>query len=665
MFARVGHWARPPWTAELAAWDGIAGEAEVAVRAELLDNGTDGYRASFWRTLTSSLLLSLAVHLGLLIVVAQLHLPGTNRTVVQEVRAWMLREAFEETPLAPAPELSLATPSDDAAGPVLVTEAMSAAPTDVLPPSEPVVNAVAAESAPLQVSALAAAAPSAETLDDVLVRHGSTGEAVADAQGAVDRIAFEIITALEDRDVLVTWLMDASNSLREDRQAVAARLERIYQEIAEAEQITHGSLLASVCSFGQETRELVAPTAEGDSVVAGIRQVGQDESGIENVFTAVTHAVTRYKNHRQKDGRRMMIVVWTDESGDDENELEDTVELCRRTGVAVYVVGPSSMFGQRRGVQAYRHPDDGKTYLLPVDRGPDSPRPERLRLPYWFEGDQFDQLRGGVGPFALVRLAYASGGAYFINEKPSERSPFALAALRAYLPEYGSPAEYFRLAKRSSLRQAVLQAVDLTWERELKGTPRQEFAPTGDNFQQELGEAQQTAAYNLMTINQALAAFGGDNLEKQYEREPSARWRAWYDLTRGRLLAMWVRCTEYNWHCAVMKGKGAAFVNQQSNRWRFKPDEQLSFGNTSERNAAEAQRLLERCRRENPDTPWALLAERELRHPLGFHVDEAYVPPPPPPKRMPRTPENNPPPGRREERIRQLPREQPVELPKL
>ena len=128
---------------------------------------------------------------------------------------------------------------------------------------------------------------------------------------------------------------------------------------------------------------------------------------------------------------------------------------------------------------------------------------------------------------------------------------------------------------------------------------------------------------------------------------------------------MWVRCTEYNWHCAVMKGKGSAFVDQKSNRWRFYPDARLSFGNTSEQYAAEAQRLLARCVKENQDTPWAALAGRELAHPFGFRVDEDYVPPPPKPKRMPRTPENNPPPGRREEKVRQLPREQNVELPKL
>src|SRR5690606_40717687 len=60
---------------------------------------------------------------------------------------------------------------------------------------------------------------------------------------------------------------------------------------------------------------------------------------------------------------------------------------------------------------------------------------------------------------------------------------------------------------------------------------------------------------------------------------------------------------EFNWACAVMKGKGADFVDQQSNRWEFKPDEQLNFGSAAERQAAEAQRLLQRCIDQNPGTP--------------------------------------------------------------
>ena len=34
------------------------------------------------------------------------------------------------------------------------------------------------------------------------------------------------------------------------------------------------------------------------------------------------------------------------------------------------------------------------------------------------------------------------------------------------------------------------------------------------------------------------------------DQETSRRWQAHYDLIRGRLLAMKIRCYEYNWACA-------------------------------------------------------------------------------------------------------------------
>jgi len=37
------------------------------------------------------------------------------------------------------------------------------------------------------------------------------------------------------------------------------------------------------------------------------------------------------------------------------------------------------------------------------------------------------------------------------------------------------------------------------------------------------------------------------------DQETSRRWQAHDDLIRGRLLAMKVRCYEYNWVCALMK----------------------------------------------------------------------------------------------------------------
>jgi hypothetical protein len=274
-----------------------------------------------------------------------------------------------------------------------------------------------------------------------LVKQGRAGEAVATVEGAVDRITHEIAANLEQNELLVTWLLDASISLVDDREVIATRLERVFRELRELGTVRPEALHNAVVSFGADNQFLVPPTPNGEEIVRAMREVPIDDSGIENVFGCVLATINRYKSVRTREHRSLMIVIWTDESGDDYTLLEDAVHVCQRWSVPVFVVGPSSMFGRPKGTHAYKHPDDGKTYPVEVDRGPDTVRYELLRIPYWFDGPQLEHLRAGVGPFALTRLAIETGGAYFINDAPEDRSPYSLEVLRPYLPDYSSAAD--------------------------------------------------------------------------------------------------------------------------------------------------------------------------------------------------------------------------------
>lgn len=613
------------------------------------------------RTLAAAI-ASIVLHVLVLMVVGQIPIPESGARFVQDLRAWMT-DTPEPEPLQSEP-LKIADPSDQPGESVFASQTNSVAPEQA-----DEAELIDIDPAPLLVADVRLPSPDplmGVELDKMVVNPGAAGDEIDTVEGAVDRITYEIAMNLAQHDVLVVWLMDASISLRNQRDQVADRLQRVYDEIDQLGSVAPGALMSAVVSFGIDGTPLVPPTDDGNEVVAAMRSVPDDETGVENVFSALTASVNQYKPYRTRERRKMMVVIWTDESGDDVDRLEESISVCRRLAVPVYVVGPSSMFGRREGTTAYRHPEDGQVYQLPVDRGPDTVRPELAELPYWFDGPQYKNLRAGVGPYALTRLALETGGAYFINEAEEDRAPFRLADLRDYLPQYVSPGKYMQELKGNRLRQAILTAVDVTRQRPLHGTPRLSFAPTGNNFQQELFDAQKSVADDILMIEQALAPFGPKGLEEEYEKEESPRWRAWYDLTYGRLLALKVRCMEYNWACAVMKGKGADFVDQQSNRWEFRPDEQLNFGSAAERQAAEAKRLLQRCIEQNPGTPWAVLAERELRHPFGIRIDEAYVPPPEM-QRMGNNANNPniPPIGRRVEQPRMLERQPEVNLPKL
>ena len=59
------------------------------------------------------------------------------------------------------------------------------------------------------------------------------------------------------------------------------------------------------------------------------------------------------------------------------------------------------------------------------------------------------------------------------------------------------------------------------------------------------------------------------------------------------------------------------------------PDTSIQYSDKAATAAREADSLLHRVIDEHPETPWALLAQRELKDPLGFKWVEWYVPPRP------------------------------------
>jgi hypothetical protein len=98
-------------------------------------------------------------------------------------------------------------------------------------------------------------------------------------------------------------------------------------------------------------------------------------------------------------------------------------------------------------------------------------------------------------------------------------------------------------------------------------------------------------------------------------------------LIRGRLLAMKVRCYEYNYAGARLVKDLPKFQNPKSNAWMLVPDATIRY-KAATAAAQEAVELLKKVVDEHPDTPWALLAQRELKDPLGLKWVETYVPPP-------------------------------------
>jgi len=83
------------------------------------------------------------------------------------------------------------------------------------------------------------------------------------------------------------------------------------------------------------------------------------------------------------------------------------------------------------------------------------------------------------------------------------------------------------------------------------------------------------------------------------------------------------------------------FENPRNNTWELSPANEISTGSQAEKLAARARMYLERVIAEHPDTPWAVLAEQELRTPIGWRWTESYTRPPQPPRERPRNNNNN------------------------
>ncbi len=484
------------------------------------------------------------------------------------------------------------------------------------------------------------AMPSAMTISQTVAIKGTGAEHVGGVEGAVDRVAMELLNRLQRGKTLVVWAFDASRSLLVEREKLAKHIEQVYVHInqLDKDQVAVGdALLTMVVGFG-ETRKamLPAPTSDTAAIASAIREVPDDTTGIESTFQTVGNIVKNWGKYKDAKGQayQTIVIVVTDEVGDDEPQLENAIATASAAKVPVYVLGSPAVFGKRDVKMNFTDPKTKKThYGLNVRQGPESVALETIHLPFWYDGDQYDNLDAGFGPYALSRMAGATGGIYFITRMGTSRLSFDPNAMREYRPDWVSVDQYEKSLQKDPIRGAVKMAALIT-QQNLPGQPSLTFDRPADDpgFKEAMERNQTTIARIEYTVNEALAPI--TQVAKLRDHETSRRWQAHYDLIRGRLLAMKIRCAEYQTACAKMKKDPLKFKDSKSNTWRLVPTEEILSGERVEKVAKETRVLLQRVVDDHPNTPWALLAKRELKDPFGFKWAETYVKPPPPRKEV-------------------------------
>jgi hypothetical protein len=533
---------------------------------------------------------------------------------------------------------------------------------------------------------------------------GAAGEGTTGAVGAIDRIAHEILLSMEERKTLVVWLFDQTASLIPQRQAIRDRFSKIYDELGIVEATgndafaKHDSkpLISSVVGFGNSIKYMTEkPTDNLGELKKAVMGLSNDDSGTENVFTAIYDAAKRYANFRYTTAekpnpeRNVMIVVFTDEAGSDIGRAEETIKMCRRWAIPVYVIGVPAPFGRREAAMKWVDPDprfDQTPKPGVVEQGPESAQPELVRIGFGGANNENELLDSGFGPYALTRLCNETGGIYFAvhpNRDAArfvswqDTSPYSshLAhffnpdVMRRYRPEYVSYNDYQKRIGENKARTALIKAATASIQVDAMENPRRVFVKRDEaEFSRELSEAQQAAATLEPKINalfQILQQGEGDR-----DKETVARWQAGYDLAMGCTLAVKVRTETYNAMLAAAK-RGLKTSDPKNNKFEIVPSSEISVGSNYVKLAERATMYLNRVVKEHPGTPWALLADRELKPAKPEQVErdlkspgwkwiDSYEAPPKPASKMVATNNNNAPPPKEQKVMLPPPKSRPV-----
>jgi len=484
--------------------------------------------------------------------------------------------------------------------------------------------------------------PTAAVLDETVVIRGAVGAGMTGAMGAVDRLTGEIAASLDQNATVVCWVFDQSVSLAGQREEIAARLERVFEELGvNRSPARRPDLKNMVIAYGKTPMLVTKATDDAAAVVKAIGSIPVDDSGIEMTFTAIRSAANEASVFRRAPRKNVMIIVFTDEAGNDQNEADKTAAFCRTLGIPVYVVGVPAPFGMKdvrfKFVEFDTKYDQDVQWAV-VEQGPETLYPEVVRIRSGRLADE--AIDSGFGPFSLSKLCAETGGIYFavhanraVRGRVSNNETAAMSSqlrqffdpevMRDYQPDYVSAATVDKLLTANRAKKALVEAARAV-EISPMESPVMVFPRKDDGaLTQVLSDAQKAAARIQPRIDALAEQLKAGQPDRDAIKEK--RWQAGYDLSLGRVLALKVRTDAYNTMLAQAKS-GMKFKDPKNDTWVLEESADVSkVGSQTEKVSEQAVMLLERVVRDHPGTPWAFLAAEELRRPLGYTWVERYT----------------------------------------
>ena len=458
----------------------------------------------------------------------------------------------------------------------------------------------------------------------------------ADAIAAVTRA---VDASLDLGPVLVVWLVDRSPSAAALRRQVIPRVQEWYlgrpSTSGNAENLPR--LHTAIITFGAEIENaLDPPTDQAAEVNRILENIQVDPSGREVTFAAIRSTLDKYLTFRTRQAHELMLVVISDEAGDDTDQVDSLLEIPRKYSIPIYAIGVPAPLGRGAAVVATVEATDGTASRSApsIQQGPESRKAERIDLEFP-ANLPLQLLDSGFGPFALERLCRATGGRFLTLRPPpsgglafgtpttvwprGDIPQFDAEVMRRYAPDDLTAAEYDTLVAGNPAMSALRLAADLGHVECLQQPPLEFVKPNEAALNRSLEAAQKLAAKQLPRINQLYELLrqgvgGRATLERP-------RWQAAFDLALGRAAAAKARADGYNQMLAALK-RGRLFQDADSTIWVLEPDPSIESSSALRTLIKKAKQAFTRVVEQHPHTPWSHIAQQELQIPMGWRWSE-------------------------------------------
>lgn len=445
---------------------------------------------------------------------------------------------------------------------------------------------------------------------------------------ALDQLAREILRHLKDHKLTVVWLFDESTSMQDDQKTITEKFDRVSSELklnVDANKKAAGALNHAIIGFGQGVDYVLEkPRDDIDLIGRAIKKLRIDSTGVENTMKAIRDVVDRYASSIRKD-RKLVIVLVTDESGDDGDGVEEAKQALKKYKVPLYVIGRQSLFGFPFAHHRYMDPVTKDVYYPVIHRGPETADFENYQWDGLYE--RWDEQPSGFAPYELARLTRESGGIYFLL--PSEEfmrirkreQAYSITQLKEYLPEYDNRMSYIERRNSSPLRQTlyaiIMQGRNFLYRREFP-IDSAELVKAA----QEEGAKASVRLNALLEVQTRLEA-----LAKVRDREPEKRWQAHYELMLAQTVAFQCKAYEYRALMASICNnpphpKGPPAADMMITWVVDHAKKPLAPRNETAKKYAEAERLLQAVIAKHPKTPWGDLAQDALDRGFSVQLNE-------------------------------------------